>query len=74
MVDIDNLKFLLISNFYDYNNGATVLRKSSRITPTPKHTTMKYNLFRLHFGKVFLIWNIESENYKADTFTKGLQG
>ena len=46
---------------------------STRITTTSKHISVRYHWFRKHFGKELVIWKIESENQKADIFTKGLQ-
>ena len=50
------------------------MAKSPRMTPTPNHIAVKFHWFRQQVGKEFLIWKIESENKKADIFTKGLQG
>ena len=47
---------------------------STRMTPTSKHIAVKYHRFKQHVGKIFVIQKIESENQKADIFTKGLQG
>ena len=47
---------------------------SPRMNPTPKNIAVKYHWFRQHVGKEFVIHKIESENQKADIFTKGLQG
>ena len=47
---------------------------SSRLAPTQKNIAVKYHWFSQHVGKEFVIWKIESENQKADVFTKGLQG
>ena len=47
---------------------------SPRITPTSNHISVKYNWFRHNVRKEFGIRKIESENQKADIFTKGLQG
>ena len=66
-IDSDKLKFVSSSNIYENNNGAMM-------TPTSKHIAVKYHWFRKHIGKEFLIFKIESENQKADIFTKGLQG
>ena len=70
----DNLKFVSISTVYEYNNGAIVVATSPRMTPSSKHIAVKYCWFRQHVGKEFVIHKIESENQKADIFTKGLQG
>ena len=50
------------------------MAKIQRMTPTSNHIYFKYHWFRQNVGKEFMIWNIESENQKADIFTKGLQG
>ena len=73
-IDIDNLKFASSSNIYEDNNRAIFVATSPRTTPTSKHISVKYHWFRQHVGKEFVIRNIESENRKADIFTKGLQG
>ena len=74
VIDSDNLKFVSSSTIYEYNNGAIVVATSPRITTTSNHTAVKYHWFRQHVGKEYVIWKIESENQKADIFTKGLQG
>ena len=73
-IDIENLKFVSSSTIYEDNIGAIVVAKSSGMTPTPKHSAVKYHWFRQHVGNEFVIWNIESENQKVDIFTKILQG
>ena len=73
-IDSYKLKFVSSSNIYDDNNGAIVVAKSSRMIPKSKHIAIRYHWFRQHVGKEFVIWKIESENQKADIFTKGLQG
>ena len=70
----EKLKFVSSSTVYEDNNGSTVVAKSPSITPTPKQISVKYNLFRKQVGKEFVIQKIESENQKADIFTKCLQG
>ena len=72
--DSENLKFVSSSTIYEDNNGAIVVATSPRMTPTSKHIDVKYHCFRQHVGKEFVICKIESENQKADIFTKGLQG
>ena len=47
---------------------------SPGMTPTSKHIAVKYHWFRQNVGKEFVIRKIESENQRADIFTKGLQG
>ena len=67
------MRFLSSSTVYEDNNKAMVVATSPRMTTTSKHISVKYHWFRQHVGKEFLIRNIESENHKADIFTKGLQ-
>ena len=73
-IDSEKLKFASSSTVYEENNGAIVVSTSPRMTPTPKLISVNHNWFRQHVGKELLIWKIESENQKADIFTKGLQG
>ena len=73
-IDNEKLKFVSSSTIYEDNNGATVVATSPRMTPSSKHIAVKYRWLRQHVGKKFVIWKIESENQKADIFTKGLQG
>ena len=73
-IDCENLKFVSSSTVYEDNNGAIVVATSTRMTPSSKHIAVKYHWFRKYVGKEFVIWKIESENQKADIFTKGLQG
>ena len=73
-IDSDKLKFVSSSTIYKDNTGSIVVAKSTRMTPTSKNIVVKYHWFRQDVGKVFVIWKIESENQKADIFTKGLQG
>ena len=62
------------STIYEDNNGAIVVATLPMTNPTPKHIAVNYHWFRQHVGKEFVIQRIESENQKADIFTKGLQG
>ena len=71
-IDSEKLKIVSSSTIYEYNKGAMVVAKSPRMTPTSKHIAVKYHW--LHVGKEFVIRKIDSENQKADIFTKGLQG
>ena len=70
----DKLKFVSSPNIYEDNNGDIVVATSPRMTPKSNHISVKYHWFRQHVGKELVIWKIESENQKADIFTKGLQG
>ena len=72
--NFENLKFVSSSTIYEENIGAIVVATNPRIIPSSKHIAVKYHWFRQHVGKGFVIRNIESENQKADIFTKGLQG
>ena len=73
IIDSEKLKFVSSSTIYEGNTAAIFVATSLRITPTPKHISVKYHWFRQHVGKEFVIRKIESENQKADIFTKGLQ-
>ena len=73
-IDCENLKFMSSSTIYEDNNVSIVVTTSPRITPSSKQIAVKYHWFRQHIGKEFVIQKIESENQKADIFTKGLQG
>ena len=71
--DNDTLKFLTSSTVYEENNGAILVATGPGMTSTSKYISVKYHWFRKNVGKEFVIWKIESENKKADIFTKGLQ-
>ena len=73
-IDSENLKFVSRSTIYEDNNRSIVVATSPRMTPTSKQIAVKYHWFREHIGKEFVIRKIESENLKADFFTKVLQG
>ena len=70
----EDLRFVSSSTVYEDNNGYIVVATSPRMTPLSNHIAVKCHWFRQHVGKEFVIWKIESENQKADIFTKGLQG
>ena len=61
-MDSENLKFVSSSTIYEDNSGAIVVATSTRMTPTSKQMAVKYNWFRQHVGKRFVIRKIESEN------------
>ena len=61
-IDSEKLKFLSISTIYEDNNGDIVVATIPRMTPKSEHISVKYNWFRQHFGKYFLIRRIESKN------------
>ena len=44
------------------------------MAPTSNKISIEYHWFRQHVGKESVIQKTESENQKADIFTKGLQG
>ena len=71
--DISRTGFV-VTTVYEYNNKAIVVATSLRMTDSSKHIAVNYDWFRQHSGKEFVIQKIESENQKADIFTKGLQG
>ena len=73
-IDIEKLKFVSSSTIYEDNNGAIVVTTSPIMTPSSRQIVAKYNRSRQHVGKEFVIQKINSENQKADIFTKGLQG
>ena len=73
-IDSENLKFVSSSTIYEDNNGAIVVATSPRTNPSSKQISVRYHWFRQHVGEEFVIRKIESENQKADIFTKGLQG
>ena len=64
----------VVTAVYEDNNEAIVVATSLRMTASSKHIAVKYDWFRQHVGKKFVIRKIESENQKADIFTKGSQG
>ena len=74
IIDSEKLKFVSRSTLYEDNNGAIVVATSTRMTPTSKQIYVKYHWFRKHVEKEFVIQKFESENQKADIFTKGFKG
>ncbi len=62
------------STVFEDNNGALGLATTPKITPRTKHIAVKYHWFKSHIGetKGIVIKRIESENQRADIFTKGL--
>ena len=73
-IESDKLKFVSSSIIYEDNNGSIVVATSPRLTHTSRQIYVKYYWFRNQIGKEFMIRKIESENQKANIFTKGLQG
>ena len=73
-IDSDKMKFVSSSTVYEENKGSIVVETITRMNPTSNHITVKYNWFSQNVGKEIVICKIESENQKADIFTKGLQG
>ena len=74
VIDSEKMNFVSISTVYEGNDRAIVVAKIPIMTPTSNHIAVKYHWFRQHVGKEFVNWKIESENQKAEVFTKGLQG
>ena len=72
VIDSEKLNFMSRSTVYEDNNGSIDVETSPRMTPTSNHIDVKGHWFRQHGGKEFLIQKIESENQKADIFTKVL--
>ena len=65
---------MIHSKVFEDNNGVLGLAESPKMTPRTKHIAVKYHWFKEHIGEdqgIILI-KIESENQKADIFTKGL--
>ena len=50
-INSKKLKFVSRSTVYEENNGAIVVATSPRITPTPKHITVRYHWLRQEIGK-----------------------
>ena len=73
-IDCEKLKLVSSSTVYEDNNGSIVVATIPRMTPSSNHIAVKYHWFRQHVGNEFVIRKIESENQRADIFTKGLQG
>ena len=65
---------MIHSTVFEDNNGALALATSPKITPRTKHIAVKYHFFKTNVSpsKGLVIKAIESENQKADIFTKGL--
>ncbi len=62
---------------FEDNNGCIATCLAPKMSPRTKHIAIKYHFVRSFFGKnvdrhPFLLQKIESENQKADIFTKGL--
>ena len=61
------------STVFEDNNGTIVLATAPQMTPRSKHIGIKYHFFREAVRtKEVHIERIDSENQKADIFTKGL--
>lgn len=61
------------SKIFEDNNGALILASSPRMTPRSKHIAVKYHFFRSHVASgAIRILRINTEEQKADIFTKGL--
>ena len=73
IIDSKKLDFLSSSTVYEYNNGYIIVAISPGMTSTSKRIDVKYHWFRQHTWKEFMIWKTNSENQKANIFSKGLQ-
>ncbi|MGH7954943.1 MAG: Ty1/Copia family ribonuclease HI, partial [Gloeomargaritales cyanobacterium] len=61
------------STVFEGNNGALSLAHTPGMTPRTKHIGVKYHFFREHVRRgTVKVKKIESDNQKADIFTKGL--
>ena len=61
------------SKIFEDNNGALILASSPRMTPRSKHIAVKYHFFRSYVADGSIkIYKINTEDQKADIFTKGL--
>ena len=68
-----NYKANMYSKVFEDNNGALQLARSPPITPRTKHYGIIYHFFRDHVERGDIkLFKIETENQKADIFTKGL--
>ena len=74
VIDSEKLKFVSSSTVYKDSDGDIVVAKSLMMNPTSKQISVKYHWLSQNVGKEFVIQKIESEDQKADIFTKGLQG
>ena len=65
---------IMIFTLFEDNNGTLGLVTSPRKTPRTRHISVKYHLFREHYGeeKGIMIHSVESKEKKADVFTNGL--
>ena len=68
VIDSEKLQFVSSYTIYEDKNLSIVVERITRMTPTSKHIDIKYHLIRKHVWKEFVIWNIESENQKAEYF------
>ena len=73
-IDSEKLNFVPGYTLYEDNNGDISVATSPRVTTTSNHIYVSYYWFIQNVVKGFLIRKINSENHKADIFTKGLQG
>ena len=42
-IDSENMKFVSSYTIYEDNNGSIIVAKSTRMTPTSNHITVKYH-------------------------------
>ena len=50
-INSENLEFVSSSTIYEDNNGAIVVAKSPKMTPTSEHIAVKNHWFKQHVGK-----------------------
>ena len=74
-MSLDFIKPSMIhSTVFEDNNDALNLSESPKLTPRTNHIAFNYHWFKDQIGecKGIVLRKIESENQKADIFTKGL--
>ena len=50
VIDSEKFKFVSSSTIYEDNNGAIVVATIPKMTPTPKHISIKYHWFWQNVG------------------------
>ena len=67
---------MIRSTVYEDNNGAIKTAEAPKMSPRTKHIAVKYHFFKSHLGKEkgIELSKIDTEEQKADIFTKGLSG
>ena len=68
-----------MSQIFEDNNGAIATATAPKMSPRTKHIAVKYHFVKQYFNKAcdflhpFLLKKINTEDQKADIFTKGLK-